>query len=211
MRLEQPAPSVRSIDDARRDMYRHQILTAAELEFSRSGFANAKMSAIAKTADLSLATIYKHFAGKNEIWDDLHADRMQDLLAQVDVEIGRTDSALEQILRGVGAVARYLTEHDSYLDMNLWPGTGWAAGREAGHGVQRTVWSSGLDTMAGGVELALANAEIKTIDPRVAAGLIVSSLQVWLAEWATAGRKDDPEALIDAMTERLRWMLVGPS
>lgn len=199
-----------SIDEARRDMYRTQILGGAEIEFSKAGFANTKMSAIARTADLSLATMYKHFAGKSEIWDALHADRMKDLLAEVEVAVPHPGSALDRILAGVGAVARYLTHHDNYLDMSLWAGTVWASTQETGHGMQRTVWSTGLDTMTAGVELAIANGEISDISPRVGAGLIVASLQVWLAEWAASGRTDDPEELIEAMSERLRWMLVRP-
>lgn len=198
-----------SIDAARRDMYRRQILNAAELEFSRSGFASTKMSAIAKTADLSLATLYKHFAGKTEIWDTLHAQRMEDLLARVTSERDTANGPLERILAGVESVARYLIEQPTYLAMNLWAGSGWASSDGAAHGVQETVWSAGLDTMAAGVKAAVAAGEIPAIDPRVAAGLIVSALQVWLANWAESQHNSDD--LIDAMTQRLRWMLGGPA
>lgn len=200
---------VGSIDDARREMYRRQILQAAEVEFSRGGFANAKMSAIAKTADLSLATVYKHFGGKAEIWDDLHALRMADLLAQVEREREHGSSVLDQVLTGIAAVARYLTSHDSYLDMNLRTGAGWASSAPSALGVQHTVWSAGLDAITGGIERAVTSGEIPAISPRVAAGLIVSSLHVWLAEWVQAGRAEDPGQMIDAMIQRLRWMLAG--
>ena len=55
-------------------LYRDLVLTAAEQEFARVGFAETKVATIAKTADLSLATVYKTFSGKDEIWDELHAD-----------------------------------------------------------------------------------------------------------------------------------------
>jgi hypothetical protein len=73
------------------------------------------------------------------------------------------------------------------------------------------VWSSGQDAITAAVELALANSEIMPIPPRVATGLMVSSLQVWLAEWVRSGRAQDPGDLIAAMTERMRWMLTGPA
>lgn len=196
-----------SIDEARRAMYRRQILNAAEIEFSRSGFANTKMSAIAKTADLSLATVYKSFAGKTEIWDSLHATRMRDLLARVDAERGDSPTAVDRILTGVDSVVRYLTEHPSYLAMSLWAGTGWASGDRAAHGVQETVWTSGLETMAAGVDNAVAAGEMPPIEGRIAAGLIVSSMQVWLAHWAEEPTSVDE--LVTAMTQRLRWMLTG--
>ena len=199
-----------SIEESRRDMYRRQILDAAEVEFGRNGFGNTKMSAVAKAADLSLATVYKHFAGKVEIWDDLHAQRMDELLARVAAEAGTPETSLDRILQGVASVAGYLVDHPAYLDMSLWAGTGWASGERVAHGVQQTVWSAGLETMAAGVGRAVAEGEIPPIDARIAAGMIVNTLQVWLASWADRGRSEDPAALIEAMTQRLRWMLAGP-
>jgi AcrR family transcriptional regulator len=197
-----------SIDTARRDMYRRQVLNAAELEFSRSGFANTKMNAIAKTADLSLATVYKTFGGKTEIWDSLHGTRMEELLARVAAESHATSTPLDRIIEGVVSVTRYLIDHPAYLAMNLWAGTGWGSSDRGAHGVQETVWSAGLDTMAAGVRTAVNAGEIPPIDPHVAAGLIVSTMQVWLASWDADHSVDD---LIAEMTRRLRWMLGAPS
>lgn len=200
-----------SIDVARREMYRRQILNAAEVEFSRSGFASTKMSAIAKSADLSLATVYKNFAGKSEIWDSLHAERMAELLARVAAEGDAGKRGLDRILAGVASVAGYLLDHPNYLAMSLWAGTGWASSENAAHGVQETVWSAGLDTMAAGVQSAVAAGEIPPIDPRIAAGLIVSGMQVWLAHWADGDQRVPAATVIEAMTQRLRWMLAGPA
>lgn len=202
--------SVRSIESARRDMYRRQILDAAEAEFGRSGFDNTKVTTIAKAAGLSLATVYKHFSGKSDIWDHLHNERMSELLDRVDTEGQHADGPLDRILAGVSSVARYLTEHPSYLEMNLWAGAGWASGDQVGIGAQRTVWTAGIDTLATGVANAVAQKEIPPIDDVVGAGLIVSSIQVWLATWARDDQRSDPGVLIDDMVERLRWTLAGP-
>ena len=72
------------VTEERRSLYRELVLAAAEREFARVGFAEAKVAAIAKAADLSLATVYKTFPGKGEIWNDLHAERMNALLASVE-------------------------------------------------------------------------------------------------------------------------------
>ncbi|MEQ6902163.1 TetR/AcrR family transcriptional regulator [Nocardioides sp. YIM 152588] len=203
-------PGVRPIDDVRRSMYRAQILGAAESEFSRTGFAGTKVTAIAKAADLSLATVYKHFSGKEEIWDALHADRMAELLAEVEEAGATTASPLARIMAGIGAVARYLARHDAYLDMSLWAGAGWASSRPAAYGVQRTVWSAGQETLVAGMRSALDAGEVRGLEPRVAAGLVIASLQVWLAEWVAGGRHEDAEELVAAMLRRVEWMLVGP-
>lgn len=199
-----------SIESARHEMYRRQILGAAEAEFARNGFANTKMGDIAKGADVSLATVYKTFVGKAEIWDDLHAERMRDLLARVEAEAVSSGSAVEQLLAAIASVAHYLTEHPGYLEMSLWAGTGWAGGGErVGHGVQQTVWASGLETLAKGVEAAVAQGEVPAIDPRIGAGTMVATLQVWLAAWVDGGRQRDADEIIAAMAQRLYWMLTG--
>jgi len=198
-----------SIRDARREMYRQQILGAAELEFSRAGFADARMESIAATAGVSLATVYKTFAGKLDIWNALHAQRMEALLAAVDLATKTAASPLDRLLTGVAAVAGFLAEHENYLDLNLRAGFGWASNAEGGQGVQRTVWSAGLDMVTAGVEAAVAREELPDIRPRVAAGMIVSALQVWLADWVSSGRDRRPEAVIEEMTGRLRCLLKG--
>jgi AcrR family transcriptional regulator len=199
------------IRDARREMYRQQILGAAEREFSKAGFADARMEAIAATAGVSLATVYKTFAGKLDIWDALHTERMGALLAAVDAASGGATSPLDRLLTGVATVARFLAEHPDYLDLNLRAGFGWASGAAGGRGVQRTVWSAGLDMVAAGAAAAVTAGELPEIRPRVAAGMVVSGLQVWLADWVESGRDRPPEKVIDELTTRLRWLLTGSS
>jgi len=195
-----------SVAEERRTLYRDLVLTAAELEFARVGFADAKMAAIAKGADVSLATVYKTFPGKTEIWNDLHAERMTALLARVDERVAGTGSPVERLLGGIAAVAEFLTSHDAYLELRLHVSSGWltAAG---GHGVQRTVWGSGLDTIASGVQAARAAGELADLRPRIAAGLVVSALQVWLADWVESGRDRDAETVVEDLVSHLRAML----
>jgi AcrR family transcriptional regulator len=209
VQLENGPAGMTSIRDARREMYRQQILAAAEREFSKAGFGDARMESIAATAGVSLATVYKTFEGKLDNWDALHTARMQALLAAVQAATRASASPLDRLVTGVAAVARFLSEHDDYLDLNLRAGFGWASGAAGGRGVQRSVWSAGLDMIASGVDAALAAGELPDIRPRVAAGMVVSALQVWLADWVESGRDRPADDVIDEMTLRLRRLLSG--
>lgn len=206
---EQASP-VPAIQDARRAMYRRQILAAAEHEFARAGFDGVRMEAIAATAGVSLATVYKTFAGKADIWDALHADRMEALLASVGDATPAEGSALDRLLAGIAGVARFLMENDDYLDLNLHAGFSWAGSVEEGRGVQRSVWSAGQETLAAGIKAANEDGSVRELRPAIAVGMIVSGLQVWLSEWAASGRDRDAGEVIDEMTLRLRWLLTGP-
>ncbi|MGF0224897.1 TetR/AcrR family transcriptional regulator [Dietzia natronolimnaea] len=188
--------------------YRRQILRAAEREFGKAGFAATPMNAIAATAGLSLATVYKSFSGKAEIWDALHRTRMDALLEAVR-EADSGEPGLERLLTGLRRVFLFLATHPAYLEMNLRAGGGWASSVDEAHGIQRTVWSSGLEVIAGGMQAAADRGELAGLDPRIAAGMAISALQVWLSEWMRSERAEDPEALVDDMTRRLRLLLTS--
>ena len=197
-----------SVVDERRSLYRDLVLAAAEREFARVGFAEAKMTAIAKASDLSLATVYKTFPGKNEIWNDLHAERMTALLALVDERTATAGSPLDRLLDGIAAVAEFLMAHGAYLELSLGASSGWLnAGGQMG--IQRTVWSSGLDMIAAGVEASGAAGELADLRPRIAAGLVVSALQVWLSDWVDSGRDRDPDDVVADLVSHLRAMLTA--
>jgi len=197
------------VAEERRSLYRELVLAAAEREFARVGFAETKVAAIARAADLSLATVYKTFPGKGEIWNDLHAERMKALLASVDEQVATHDSPLERLLGGIAAVAEFLMRHDAYLELSLGASSGWLATGGA-LGVQRTVWGSGLDMIAAGVEAARAAGELADVRPRIAAGMIVSALQVWLADWVDSGRDRDPDLVVAELVSHLKAMLTAP-
>ncbi|MBB1051504.1 TetR/AcrR family transcriptional regulator [Dietzia sp. CW19] len=188
--------------------YRQQILHAAEREFGKAGFTATPMNSIAATAGLSLATVYKSFSGKAEIWDALHRTRMDALLEAVR-EADSGEPGLERLLTGLRRVFLFLAAHPAYLEMNLRAGGGWASSVEGAHGIQRTVWSSGLEVIAAGMQAAADRGELAGLDPRIAAGMAISALQVWLSEWVRSERAEDPEALVDDMTRRLRLLLTS--
>lgn len=188
--------------------YRRQILRAAEREFGKAGFTATPMNAIAATAGLSLATVYKSFSGKAEIWDALHRTRMDALLEAVR-EADTGEPGLERLLTGLRRVFLFLAAHPAYLEMNLRAGGGWASSVEGAHGIQRTVWSSGLEVIAAGMQAAADRGELAGLDPRIAAGMAISALQVWLSEWVASERAEDPEVLVDDMTRRLRLLLTS--
>ncbi len=195
-----------SVATKRHSMYRDLVLAAAEQEFARVGFAEAKMAAIAKAADLSLATVYKTFPGKGEIWNELHAERMAALLALVDERTAGTASPLDRLVGGIAAVAEFLMAHGAYLELSLGASSGWlSAGGNPG--VQHTVWDSGLHMIAAGVEAAGAAGQLVDLRPRIAAGMVVSALQVWLADWVESGRDRAPEDVVSDLVAHLRLLL----
>lgn len=192
--------------EERQLLYRERVLDAAEREFARVGYADARMPDVAREAGLSLATVYKTCTGKAEIWDDLQGSRMAGLLEAVAAATAGT-VGLERLLVGVGATATYLAERPDYLAMSLRVGTAWASAD--GVGVQRTVWSDGLESIAAGHAAAVAAGEATPLRSSVAAGLVVSALQVWLSDWWRSGRDRPVAEVVDELVDHLRRLLAA--
>jgi len=96
--------------------------------------------------------------------------------------------------------------HGAYLELSLSASSGWlTAGGNPG--VQRTVWDSGLHTIAAGVEAAGATGELADLRPRIAAGMVVSALQAWLADWVETGRDRSPDDVVTDLVAHLRLLL----
>jgi len=204
------APSIR---DARRHMYRQQILIAAEFEFARSGFTESKVNAIAAAADVSLATVYKNFDGKDEIWDVLNAQRMNELVDAVRVATSAIHSPLQRLIIGARAQVGFFVENSNYLALHIKEGLSWATamgGGEAGRGAQRMAWRVGLDMLTQGVQAAIDAGELAPRKPSIVAGLMVSAMQVWLTDWVVTGRARPAEAVADEFVDYLSVALLQP-
>ncbi len=98
------APSARM--QRRRDATRVAILRAAGRIFRERGFAETSMRDIATAADLSVANLYHHFAGKDEILFFCQ-DRSLDLMLAAVAEAKRLPASgpdrLHHVLRAHGA------------------------------------------------------------------------------------------------------------
>lgn len=192
-------------------MYRGQIVAAAEAEFARSGFDKTKVADIAQSADVSLATVYKHFAGKDEIWDELNRQRMDEFIADGKQALEGVDSPLDRLLNVLRALVVYFGDHPNYLRLHISEGLSWAtAGTEWGRGNQRDAWRTGIDIMVALAEDAVVSGEVLPIRPPVLAGLVVSALQVWLTDWLTSGFDRSAEQVAAELGQYLTGALRGP-
>ncbi|MGV0626014.1 TetR/AcrR family transcriptional regulator [Mycolicibacter minnesotensis] len=207
-----PRSSVTSIDDARRAMYRHQILAAAEYEFSQTGFTGARMGAIAKSAGVSLTTVYRHFSGKDELWDALNAERMAEFVAAVQLRADRTATPLGKILDAARAEVEFFAGHRNFLHLHLRDGLSWGTATtliDAGRGEQREVWRTGMEMITRAAEAAVAAGEITRLRPAVVAALVISALQIWLTDWVADDCRRPVADLADEVVAHLRRCLTA--
>jgi len=194
-------------------MYRAQVLAAAELEFARSGFASARVSVIAQSANVSLSTLYKNFAGKEEIWDALHELRMAQAVAAAVESSSAGVTALDRLLLASHGVVLFFAEQGHYLELNVKSGLGWATADddEHGQGGQKRSWRAGREILTQAAQAAAQDGHLQPLKPELIAQIIISAQQLWLTDWLKAGRDRDPAEVASELVDHLRRALAAPA
>jgi AcrR family transcriptional regulator len=115
----QPArPGERQLQPTRRDAVRnyHRILEAAREVLGESG-ADASMEEIAARAGVGVGTVYRRFASKDALVDELLRLALEDVLVGTDRALARTDgTGLAELLSAIG---QSFAEHARYANLLL--------------------------------------------------------------------------------------------
>jgi AcrR family transcriptional regulator len=124
MRLASQHGAVRPVPaTGRRDAVRnhHRILDAARDVLGESG-ADASMEEIAARAGVGVGTVYRHFASKDALIDELLRLALEEILSSTDRALARTDgSGLEEFLRALG---QSFADHARYANLFIQRRTG---------------------------------------------------------------------------------------
>lgn len=101
--------------DRERARHRQEILDAAVRLFAEHGFYQTTMQMVAERAEFSVGYLYKHFAGKEEMYQEMvlyHSGRMAEML---DYREGDPASALEKIRHTLVQVAEHFNHHRDFM------------------------------------------------------------------------------------------------
>jgi AcrR family transcriptional regulator len=94
---------------------RSDVLAAAIAEFAAHGFDGAQVARIAARAEVSLATIYSMFEGKDRLFEAVVVEGAGALLAAMQAEVAAVAEPRERILRLIDAgFERFQSEPDLF-------------------------------------------------------------------------------------------------
>ncbi|MFI5083143.1 MAG: TetR/AcrR family transcriptional regulator [Streptosporangiales bacterium] len=150
---------------ARRDAVRnyHRILDAAREVLGESG-ADACMEEIAARAGVGVGTVYRRFASKDALIDELLQLALEEILSSTERALARTDGyGLEELLRAFG---QSFADHARYANLLL---------------VRRTDAATGNRIRAAIDELTARATAAGTVNPGITVGDVMALI------WAMRG------------------------
>ena len=185
---------------ARAELYRAAILTAAERVFAEQGYEASRMQTVAAEAGVALGTLYKVFAGKQDVLDAIHRQRGEELIhAAISTADLASGGPLEAILSGTTSYIRYMAANLDYLKIHLAGGHSWALGRGYISPEQVRQFDTGLQVIAMFFTRAMDAGVMVKEDPVLSARLMIAAHQVMLSDYIDHGDGD-----VDALIARVR-------
>lgn len=94
-----------------------RLLSASRVLFSAQGFASTTVDDIAERAEVSRATFFNYFQGKDAVLEALHSDHLDQLASKVDKLMGTPMSTTDRIVKLFEDFALQSVKHPRYLRM----------------------------------------------------------------------------------------------
>jgi AcrR family transcriptional regulator len=99
-------------DDEQLDPYAERILAAARRLLLEHGLGRTSLADVARAAGVSEATLYRRFAGRDELLMTLVRREVNAFIAQMDERIGAIDDPGERLVAGFVMLCRSLRRHE---------------------------------------------------------------------------------------------------
>jgi AcrR family transcriptional regulator len=196
-------PNQSKVRAARAELYRAAILDAAERVFGEQSYEGARMQTVAAEAGVALGTLYKVFAGKQDLLDAIHRHRGEELIHAATSEADLAGGPLDAVLSGTAAYIRYLAANPNYLKIHLSGGHAWALGSGYISPEQVRQFDTGMQIIAMFFTRAMDAGVMVREDPTLMARLMVASHQVMLADFVDRNDGD-----VEALVERVRQYML---
>ncbi|MCM3748392.1 TetR/AcrR family transcriptional regulator [Paenibacillus pasadenensis] len=159
---------------------RAEVVQAAAKSFAMFGYKATTMDQVARIARVAKGTIYTFFDNKEQLFEEIMKDFVQEILQLAENAIDPDKPFAENLHRALIDVLNYRKEHElfSRLTMEM-KEIGTAA---AGFGISM-MEEALLGFVANAVQDAIAKGEIKPCDPKLTAYVLVKLFITLVVDW----------------------------
>jgi AcrR family transcriptional regulator len=183
---------------AREAAFRTRILAAAERLIGQRGLERTRMQDIAKDADVALATLYRYYPTKQEIYLAVVADRADAFFRRAKGVVDGAASAADNLMAFARAIADFCLEHADTLRFILRTTPSWGLGDHIG------TWTAQRDFHAELVSRCMDEGVVVGRDADLVARQMVAITQVHLSDWLENGKQLDRDAVVAGICDQLQ-------
>jgi AcrR family transcriptional regulator len=183
---------------AREAAFRTRILAAAERLIGLRGLERTRMQDIAKEADVALATLYRYYPTKQEIYVAVVADRTDAFFRRAKGVVDGAASAADNLMAFARAIADFCLEHADTLRFILRTTPSWGLGDHIGS------WTAQRDFHAELVSRCMDEGVVVGRDASFVARQMVAITQVHLSDWLENGMQVDHDAVVAGICDQLQ-------
>lgn len=159
------------------------------------------MEDIAKEATVGMATLYRHYEGKQQLYDALERDRSTRLFAAGRSCVSADQGPVEALVAFVSGYYRYLLRHPQTVSMQLRTKASWGVD-------DRAAWEESRSYHVELIQKAIDASLMVDLDAMLMAKMMAAMHQVQVADWIERGMTDDHDAQVEIMVEMLRRTFV---
>jgi AcrR family transcriptional regulator len=177
-------------EDGRRSDRREDLLSAAARRFVAVGLRKTTMEDIAREARAGKATLYRHFANKDAVIDALLAREAARLERRLQAAADEQDDAGTRIEAAFVTGVSFFVEHP-VMTKGRDEEPGILLPRITANGGPLVV--KGLELFTRLIEAGVTSGELRTVDPRAAAEVIMRLILSYFSFPPMYVRVDDPQ------------------
>lgn len=181
---------------------REYLLSISERLFAEQGFFKTTMSQIAKESEFALATIYRFFRSKEELYFTLIEEKMEMLINNVHEAVAKVTSSIEKIKALVSAQMTFFENHPNFFKIFM------AEKIDLPEGERNTLrerigrkYSSYLNSISEIIRKGIRRGELKRMDPRETSYTLAGMLNTFTLIWLSHPGKGSLAARVNTLVE----------
>jgi len=179
------------------EMRKTYVLEATEELFAHGGYAGTTMKAAARRAELALATLYRLFRSKRELYAELLQMRCGQLADRIRAAISPEEDVVSRVERFIEAKMTYL--HANWRFAKLYLKHRHTPAEEADP-QQRSAFGKyrqALDELVADIRKGVAGRRLKSVCPERLAAALDGVTSELVGRWLEVGRPESPEEDIE--------------
>jgi len=184
---------------ARDNAARGHLLSVAEGLFAEQGYGDTPMQAIAKQAEMSLASLYKHFSSKGLLYRAILVERDRQLLASVtDVLATSQARGLDKILELYVGQLEFMLAQPDYLKLQLQEGRAWYHAEARPSAEEQAIWEQGVALIGQLFRWGAKEGFLVPGEPEDQTRMLLAVQQARLAGWVANGMQASKQSVVSA-------------